>query len=75
MRITVGSVEARLHRLERLSRGLALEIEYVREADDPLLYLERRGYLDALRDALVGVESARVVMSCAVGRLRQGRAA
>jgi hypothetical protein len=38
-----------------------------------LLYLERRAYLGAIRDALAGVEEARVVLSKARHRQRLER--
>jgi hypothetical protein len=34
-----------------------------KECNNPLLHLERRAYLDAMRDALAGVEEARVVLA------------
>jgi hypothetical protein len=47
--------------LDELSRGLAKEVVLWKECNDPLLYLERRAYLGAIRDALAGVEEARVL--------------
>jgi hypothetical protein len=41
--------------------------------NDPLLYLERRAYLGAIRDALAGVEEARVVLAKARQRLERER--
>jgi hypothetical protein len=67
--ITSEGVAARLRRLERLTRGLALELVLVGEAQDPLLRLERQAYLAALRHALAGVESARVALARATVRL------
>ena len=54
--------------------GLAKEVVVIKDAEDPLLYLERKAYLTALQDALAGVESARVVLAKALHRL-EGRAA
>jgi hypothetical protein len=70
----VSRIRARHARLDQLSRGLAKEVVVIKDADDPLLYLERKAYLDALQDALAGVESARVVLARALHRLG-GRAA
>ena len=53
----------------KLSRGIALQISIVSKADDPILYLERRAYLDALHATLRGVEAARVVLVKARQRL------
>ena len=55
--------------LDELTRGLAKEVVLWKECDDPLLYLERRAYLDAIQDALAGVESARVVLAPARQRI------
>jgi hypothetical protein len=67
--ITVADLEARVRRLDELTRGLAKEVVLWKECDDPLLYLERRAYLDAIQDALAGVESARVVLARARQRI------
>jgi hypothetical protein len=45
------------------------------EANDPLLYVERKAYLDALGCVLSRVEEARVVLPRARQRLEEGRAA
>ena len=46
------------------------------DADDPLLYLERKAYLAAIGHAIGGVEAARVVLAKALARLgSQGEAA
>jgi hypothetical protein len=64
-------VAARVRRLEDLARGLAKEVALWREGNDPLLYLERKSYLNAIQDALAGVEAARVVMARATQRMRK----
>jgi hypothetical protein len=51
------------------TRGLAKETVLVEECDDPLLYRERQDYRQALREALAGVEDARVVLAKARQRL------
>jgi predicted site-specific integrase-resolvase len=68
---TIDDLSRRVERLETLAKGLAKEVHQVREAAGPLLYLERRKYLCALQDALFGVESARVVLTQALARLKQ----
>ncbi len=68
--LNVTDVEKRMRRLEELTRGLSREVALWREANDPLLYLERRAYLNAVQDALAGVEAARVVLARAVQRMQ-----
>jgi hypothetical protein len=67
--VTHNQIAARVARLDQLSRGLALEISLIREANDPMLYLERETYLAAMGGALQGIESARVVLAKACQRL------
>lgn len=42
--LTIGDLRKRMERLEALSLALAKERAIIREAQDPLLYLERRRY-------------------------------
>jgi hypothetical protein len=56
--------------LERLAMGLAREVALHRDANDLLLYRERKQYLGAIHDALAGVEAARVTLAGAVLRLQ-----
>ena len=67
--MSAADIVARVRRLDQLSRGLALEISTLSKADDPMLYLERRAYLDALHATVRGVEAARVVLVKAGQRL------
>jgi hypothetical protein len=53
--MTLRDLTTRVRRLEELSRGLAKEVVFWKECDDPLLYRERRAYLGAIQDALAGV--------------------
>jgi hypothetical protein len=69
-----NDIRRRVERLDQLSRGLAKEIVFVKAANDPLLYLERKPYLHALHDALAGVEGARVALARARQRLEQDKA-
>ena len=64
-----ADVEKRLRRLEELTRGLSREVSLWKEGNDPLLYLERKAYLNAIQDALAGVETARVVLARALQRI------
>jgi hypothetical protein len=57
--MTVKDVAARVKRLDTLARGLAKELAEVRgNTLTVLLYRERRGCLEALGNALAGVEGA-----------------
>lgn len=67
--MTIDDLALRVRRLEQLSRGLAKEVSIWKAGDDPLLYTERRAYLNAIQDALAGVEAARVTLARARGRL------
>ena len=40
-----------------------------REAEDQLLFRERKQYLTAIQDALAGAEAARVVLAGVVNRM------
>ena len=71
---TIDDLNRRVARLEALAKGLAKEVHQVREAEGPLLYLERRKYLCAIQDALFGVESARVVLVQVLARMKQEEA-
>jgi hypothetical protein len=68
---TVADVVKRVRRLEDLTQGLSREVAMWKEGSDPLLYLERRAYLNAIQDALAGVEAARVILARAHQRLNQ----
>jgi hypothetical protein len=61
--MTVDNLAARARRLDLLVRGLMKEVVVIREADDPLLYLERQDYLAALRQAVGVPEGARVALA------------
>lgn len=69
--IGVEEVSARVRRLEELTRGLSKEVAIWKEGNDPLLYLERKSYLNAIQDALAGLESARVVLARARQRMQK----
>lgn len=71
--MTLDDISVRVRRLDELSRGLAREVALWRKGDDPLLYLERKAYLNAVQDALAGVEGARVVLAQVRQRLESQR--
>jgi hypothetical protein len=62
-------IRQRVKRLERLAMGLARESSIIGKGEDPLLYRERKYYLQAIPQALSGVEGARVVLARARQRL------
>jgi hypothetical protein len=62
-------IRRRVKRLERLAMGLAKEVSIIGAADDPLLYRERKLYLTSIQDALVGADTARVILARVVQRL------
>jgi hypothetical protein len=64
-------VSARIDRLDRLVLGLMQEKAIIGKGQDPLLYLERMSYLQALDVAVRGLESARVVLAKARQRMAQ----
>jgi hypothetical protein len=69
--MNLADVSARVHRLDELARGLAKEVSLWKKGDDPLLFLERKAYLNAIQDALAGAEEARVVLVRARQRLER----
>jgi hypothetical protein len=75
--ISEADIRRRIGRLEAVALGLTRERVAWERAEDPLLYLERRAYLAAIRTAIHGVEGARVVLAKACQRLdgerKQGR--
>src|SRR5262249_20360007 len=61
-------MQERLARLEQLAMGLARGVVLWRQANDPLLYLERKAYLNGVQDAIAGLEDARVTLAKALPR-------
>jgi ethanolamine utilization cobalamin adenosyltransferase len=57
-----AAISARIRRLERLSLGVAREIQLVAQTDI-FLYVERREYLQALNRMTAGFEAARVALA------------
>jgi hypothetical protein len=73
MAIREADVWMRIQRLEDLALGLHKDRVAWEEAADPLLYLERRAYLAAVRTAIQGVEDARVALAKACQRMDRER--
>jgi hypothetical protein len=73
--MTVDNLAARARRLDLLVRGLMKEVVLIREADDPLLDLERLAYGEARRGAVDGLEGARVALAKILQRIRDGKGA
>jgi hypothetical protein len=67
--VNLPDLAARCRRLDSLCIGLIRECAVIGEGNDPLLYLERRVYLAAVRAAVSGLESARVVLAKARQRI------
>ena len=67
--MTIPDLRRRIERLNQLSIGLSREQVLIEEAQDPLLYLERKAYLAAVRHAVAGIESARVTLVKACQRI------
>jgi hypothetical protein len=61
--ITWEQIEARKKRLNALAMGFMREVGITDEHDDPFLRVERLAYQKALRDAIAGLETARVVLA------------
>jgi hypothetical protein len=67
--MTLDSIRSRVQRLDALARGLAKETTLIAECNDPLLYRERLDYRTAIRQALDGIETARIALVKARQRL------
>jgi hypothetical protein len=67
--VDLPDLAARCRRLEVLMIGLMREFFLMGKGDDPLLYLERRAYLAAVKLVVSGLENARVVLAKARQRI------
>jgi hypothetical protein len=67
--MNLADMKARVRRLDALGPGLAKEMMLWKPCNDPLLYVERRVYLAAVRDALAGAEAAGVNLAKVVQRV------
>jgi hypothetical protein len=66
--MNAADISARVRRLDKLSLGVAREIEKIAK-EDIYLYRERRAYLEALKQLWGGLEAARVVLAKARQRM------
>jgi hypothetical protein len=65
----LSDLSARIKRLEKLSLNLTKEEHRVFNGELRLLFVERREYLKAIREAISGLEQARVVLAKARHRV------
>ena len=69
---TLKDMRARVVRLEQVARENAEEANLIEDAERTLLLPgERKQYLNAIYDAIAGLEAARVVMQKAVKRVEK----
>ena len=71
--MNLASLAGRVRRLDELARGLTKEVAMWKACNDPLLYLERKAYLNAIQNALAGLEAAQVILVKARQRLESDR--
>jgi hypothetical protein len=71
--MNLSDLRARVARLDQLARGLAKEVTLWKSCNDPLLYVERKAYLGAIQDTLVGAEAARVALAKVMQRLERDK--
>ena len=64
-------IKARLARIEELEKGLAREVGVWQAQEAPLSELERKRYLDAIQNAVAGLDDARATLAAVVKRLEQ----
>jgi hypothetical protein len=67
--MTIDNLRAHVQRFHELCHGLARETLPPNPLDNDPIYLERRAYQKALRDAIDGLEGARVALATAIQRL------
>jgi hypothetical protein len=60
--MNLHDIRARKRRLEELIRGLCLEESLWRTCSAPVLALDRLAYMDAIHEAIHGLETARVIL-------------
>jgi hypothetical protein len=73
--LTFDALRARVRRLHELYCELAKETHIPKaEEADPLLFLERQAYRQAMHLAIGGIEDARVVLAAAIPRIDEDAA-
>ena len=65
------ALRKRIRRLEKLSRGLGIEEERLRTCSSPIMADEREKYREGLRQAIAGVETARLALVLACQRIER----
>jgi len=71
---TLAGIKARIRRLHQLSKGLNREYYHMRCELGALTFAEYLEYMQAIREALAGVEAARVALVVAVWRIEDEEA-
>jgi hypothetical protein len=61
--MNLHDLRARMRRLEELIRGLCLEESLWRKRPAPIMTLDRIAYMDAIHEAIHGLESARIILA------------
>jgi hypothetical protein len=69
--VQLRDLQARIKRLEELSRGFALEAIKLKKGEGEFLHLERVRYVSAIQDAQRWVERARVALAQVCTRLEE----
>jgi hypothetical protein len=67
--MNLQDIKARINRLENLGIGFGKEYSLWKECNDSLLYAERQAFLSVIREALIGIEAARVALALAKQRI------
>jgi hypothetical protein len=61
--MSLADLRARMRRLEVLVNGLGLEESLWRICSMPVLAVDRQAYINAINEAIHGLESARVILA------------
>ena len=69
--LQLHDIKTHIARLHDLTRGLAKEAAVWKTGEAPLLYLERKAYLNAMLNALAGLKEASVTPASAAGRIEK----
>jgi hypothetical protein len=73
--MNLADLKARVARLGALAKGLAKESGLWRHEEALLLFAERKLYLNAVMDALAGIEQAQTVLVQVIQRMEAKRRA
>jgi hypothetical protein len=61
--MNLTDMRARMGRLDKLAQGLAKEASLWKKCDAPVLFVDRQEYIEAIQDAVSGLEKARVALA------------